>query len=100
VGAAQELESGGRKLKLSNLEKVLYRDAGFTKAHAIDYYARVSGYLHVLDCARVAFPLKKALGEAGLPSANCLHIPRVFQLIPPHPEEFVCRMLAADTIGT
>ena len=47
----QELEVGGRKLRLSNLEKVLYRAAGFTKAHAIDYYARVSGYLlpHLKD---------------------------------------------------
>jgi bifunctional non-homologous end joining protein LigD len=35
-----EVES--RKLKLSNLEKVLYPAAGFTKGQVIDYYVRVS----------------------------------------------------------
>lgn len=32
----------GRRLKLSNLDKVLYPDAGFTKAEIIDYYVRVA----------------------------------------------------------
>ena len=36
---------GGRRLTLSNLEKVLYPAAGFTKAQVIDYYVRVSEYL-------------------------------------------------------
>ncbi len=31
---------GGRELKLSNLEKVLYPDSGFTKRRLIEYYAR------------------------------------------------------------
>jgi bifunctional non-homologous end joining protein LigD len=31
----------GRKLALSNLEKVLYPEAGFTKRHVIDYYIRI-----------------------------------------------------------
>jgi bifunctional non-homologous end joining protein LigD len=32
----------GRKLKLSNLEKVLYPKAGFTKGQVIDYYTRIA----------------------------------------------------------
>lgn len=32
----------GRKVQLSNLDKVLYPKAGFTKAHVIDYYRRVA----------------------------------------------------------
>ena len=32
----------GRKLKLSNLEKVLYPKAGFTKGQVIDYYRRIA----------------------------------------------------------
>jgi bifunctional non-homologous end joining protein LigD len=32
----------GRQLRLSNLQKVLYPEAGFTKAEVIDYYARVA----------------------------------------------------------
>ena len=32
----------GRQLKLSNLEKVLYPEAGFTKGQVIDYYSRIA----------------------------------------------------------
>jgi len=35
----------GKHIPVSNLEKVLYPDAGFTKAQVIDYYIRVSDYL-------------------------------------------------------
>ena len=38
----QLVEVGGRQLKLSNLDKVLYPEAGFTKAEVIDHYARVA----------------------------------------------------------
>lgn len=36
------VEVGGRSLTLSNLDKVLYPAAGFTKAQVIDYYTRVA----------------------------------------------------------
>lgn len=41
----------GRQLNLSNLDKVLYPEAGFTKAQVIDYYARVAAVMlpHVTD---------------------------------------------------
>lgn len=37
-----EVEIGGRKLSVSNLDKVLYPATGFTKADVIDYYARIA----------------------------------------------------------
>jgi bifunctional non-homologous end joining protein LigD len=37
-----DVEIEGRQLKLSNLDKVLYPVAGFTKGQVIDYYTRVS----------------------------------------------------------
>lgn len=37
-----ETRIDGRTLKLSNLDKVLYPAAGFTKAQVIDYYARIA----------------------------------------------------------
>ncbi len=40
-----ELEVGGKRLKVSNLEKVLYPKAGFTKGQVIDYYIRISSVL-------------------------------------------------------
>ncbi|MEZ5078513.1 MAG: non-homologous end-joining DNA ligase [Solirubrobacterales bacterium] len=36
------VEVDGRELKLTNLDKVLYPAAGFTKGEMIDYYARVA----------------------------------------------------------
>ncbi|MFN0028088.1 MAG: non-homologous end-joining DNA ligase [Acidimicrobiales bacterium] len=39
------VEIGGRTLSVSNLDKVLYPEAGFTKAQVIDYYARVAPVL-------------------------------------------------------
>jgi bifunctional non-homologous end joining protein LigD len=40
-----EIEVDGRRLKLSNREKVLYPRAGFTKGEIIDYYAAVAPVL-------------------------------------------------------
>jgi bifunctional non-homologous end joining protein LigD len=36
------VEVEGRRLRLTNLDKVLYPDAGFTKAQVIDYYSRIA----------------------------------------------------------
>jgi bifunctional non-homologous end joining protein LigD len=46
-----EIEIQGRRLKLSNLEKVLYPETGFTKAQLIDYYVRIAPVLlpHLRD---------------------------------------------------
>ena len=37
-----EVEIDGRTLSLSNLDKVLYPEAGFTKGQVIDYYTRIA----------------------------------------------------------
>ena len=37
-----DVEVAGRRLTLSNLDKVLYPDAHFTKAEVLDYYARIA----------------------------------------------------------
>jgi bifunctional non-homologous end joining protein LigD len=41
----QIVEIGGRQLKLTNLDKVLYPAAKFTKGQIIDYYARIAPVL-------------------------------------------------------
>ncbi|MGQ0468200.1 MAG: non-homologous end-joining DNA ligase [Sporichthyaceae bacterium] len=50
----------GRQLSLSNLDKVLYPDAGFTKGEVIDYYTRIAPVMlpHLADRAatRIRFP--------------------------------------------
>jgi len=39
------VEVEGRKLKLTNLEKILYPAAGFTKGQVLDYYVRIAPVL-------------------------------------------------------
>jgi bifunctional non-homologous end joining protein LigD len=39
------VDVGGRHISLSNLDKVLYPETGFTKAEVIDYYHRVASVL-------------------------------------------------------
>jgi len=41
----QTIEIEGKQLELSNLEKVLYPGAGFTKAQVIDYFVRIAPVL-------------------------------------------------------
>jgi bifunctional non-homologous end joining protein LigD len=40
-----EIEVEGRKLTVSNLDKVLYPEVGFTKGQVIDYYIRIAPVL-------------------------------------------------------
>jgi bifunctional non-homologous end joining protein LigD len=40
-----EVSVEGRQLKLSNLDKVLYPESGFTKGQVIDYYTRIAPVL-------------------------------------------------------
>jgi bifunctional non-homologous end joining protein LigD len=42
VAESQTVEVDGRELKLTNLDKVLYPAAGFTKGEMVDYYAKVA----------------------------------------------------------
>src|SRR3954468_23806314 len=46
-----EVAIGNKRLKLTNLDKVLYPKAGFTKAQVIDYYLRIAKVLlpHLRD---------------------------------------------------
>ncbi|MBV9266747.1 MAG: non-homologous end-joining DNA ligase, partial [Acidobacteriaceae bacterium] len=44
-GSKQELDIEGRKVTVSNLEKLLYPESGFSKGQVIDYYIRVAPYL-------------------------------------------------------
>jgi bifunctional non-homologous end joining protein LigD len=41
-GAAGELEIGGRRLAIRNLDRVIFPSCGITKAQVLDYYVRVA----------------------------------------------------------
>ncbi|MFZ3263657.1 MAG: non-homologous end-joining DNA ligase [Terriglobales bacterium] len=51
MSAPTIVEVTGRKLSLTNLEKVLYPATGFTKGQVVDYYARIAPVLvpHLAD---------------------------------------------------
>ena len=42
---AESMSIGGKTVQFSNLNKVLYPEAGFTKGEVIDYYLRVSPFM-------------------------------------------------------
>ncbi len=42
MATSRQVEVEGRELKLTNLDKVLYPKAGFTKGEVVDYYAKVA----------------------------------------------------------
>jgi bifunctional non-homologous end joining protein LigD len=48
-----EVKIDGRRVRLSNLDKVMYPEAGFTKANVVDYYARIGTVMvpHLADRA-------------------------------------------------
>ena len=55
-----EVDVQGRRLKLSNLDKVMYPATGFTKGHVIDYYTRIApvmlGHLQDRPLTRIRYP--------------------------------------------
>jgi bifunctional non-homologous end joining protein LigD len=55
-----EVKVGGRQVRLSNLDKVMYPETGFTKGEVIDYYARIGAVMvpHLADrpITMVRFP--------------------------------------------
>jgi bifunctional non-homologous end joining protein LigD len=42
VGETRQVEVEGKELRLTNLDKVLYPETGFTKGEMVDYYAKVA----------------------------------------------------------
>ncbi|GIJ08202.1 non-homologous end-joining DNA ligase [Micromonospora andamanensis] len=71
------VEVHGRTLELSNLDKVLYPAAGFTKGEVIDYYTRIAPVLlpHLADRAltRIRYPNGvdgKSFFEKNAPAAT------------------------------
>ena len=42
MGETRQVEVDGKELRLTNLDKILYPEVGFTKGEMVDYYARVA----------------------------------------------------------
>jgi bifunctional non-homologous end joining protein LigD len=62
----------GRDLEISNLDKILYPAAGFTKGEVIDYYTRIAGTLlpHLADRALTRIRYPDGVGAPGFFEKN------------------------------
>jgi bifunctional non-homologous end joining protein LigD len=67
------VEIDGRKLELSNLDKVLYPEAGFTKAQVIDYYTRIAPVMlpHLADRPLTLHRFPNGTGAKGFYEKQC-----------------------------
>ena len=72
-GKSVDVEIEGRQLKLSNLDKVLYPEAGFTKGEVIDYYTRVGPTLltHLRNRALTLKRYPNGVDEKFFYEKNC-----------------------------
>ena len=61
------VEVDGRQLRLSNLDKVLYPEVGFTKAEVIDYYARIAPTM-LTHCSGRCITLRRFPNGVDAPS--------------------------------
>src|SRR5436190_1930402 len=68
-----EGEDDGRHLELSNLDKVLYPEAGFTKAQVIDYYTRIAPVMlpHLADRPLTLHRFPNGTGAKGFYEKQC-----------------------------
>ncbi|MEQ8717575.1 MAG: non-homologous end-joining DNA ligase [Acidimicrobiales bacterium] len=68
-----EVEIDGHTLSLSNLDKVLYPEVGFTKAEVIDYYARVAPVMlpHIADRGVTLRRFPDGVGSVGFFEKRC-----------------------------
>jgi len=63
----------GRRLDLSNLDKLLYPEAGFTKAQVIDYYTRIAPVMlpHLADRPLTLHRFPNGTGAKGFYEKQC-----------------------------
>ena len=72
AGPAGSVEVDGRRLKLANLDKVLYPASGTTKAEVIHYYAEIAPVLlpHLADRPLTVVRFPEGVGADGFFSKN------------------------------
>jgi bifunctional non-homologous end joining protein LigD len=73
ASARVAVEIDGRQLELSNLDKVLYPEAGVTKAQVIDYYTRIAPVMlpHLADRPLTLHRFPNGTGAKGFYEKQC-----------------------------
>lgn len=73
AGNRIEVEIEGKSVRLSNLDRVIYPETGFTKGDLIDYYVKVAPVLlpHLKDRPVTLRRFPEGVGEPGFWQKNC-----------------------------
>jgi bifunctional non-homologous end joining protein LigD len=76
-GDALDVEIGGRPLRLTNLDKVLWPANGFTKSQLIDFYVRIAPVLlpHIANRPMTLARFPDGVDVDGWYQTNCWHHP-------------------------
>jgi bifunctional non-homologous end joining protein LigD len=84
VSAAIEVEIGGRAVRLTNLDKVLFPATGFTKGDLIDYYARLAPVLlpHLAGRPLTLARFPDGVDGSGWYQTDCPHPPPLLLTLP------------------
>jgi bifunctional non-homologous end joining protein LigD len=97
-----EVEVDGRKLRLTNLDKVLYPATGFTKGHVVDYYARIAPAMlpHLADRPVTMVRLPDGIDGERFFEKRCPgHRPAWLDTVPLDADSTVAACCIADVPG-
>src|SRR3954447_18016145 len=91
-GEVLDVEVGDRRLRLTNLDKVLWPANGFTKSQLIDYYVRVAPVLlpHIVQRPMTLARFPDGVDVDGWYQTDCWHHPDwmpTAQVVLPHGQE-------------
>jgi bifunctional non-homologous end joining protein LigD len=101
-GTETHVEVAGRRLRLTNLDKVLYPATGFTKGQVVDYYTRVASALlpHLEDRPLTMVRLPDGVGGERFFEKRCPgHRPAWLETVPLDADSDIGACSIADLPG-
>jgi bifunctional non-homologous end joining protein LigD len=102
ASTAAEVVVGGRRLRLTNLDKVLYPTTGFTKGQVVDYYARIAPLMlaHLEDRPVTMLRLPDGIDGERFFEKRCPgHRPAWLDTVPLDADSAVAACCLADVAG-
>jgi bifunctional non-homologous end joining protein LigD len=101
-GPATQVEIDGRRLRLTNLDKVLYPATGFTKGQVVDYYAKIAPAMlpHLADRPVTMLRLPDGVDGERFFEKRCPgHRPAWLDTVPLDADSDVAACCVADVAG-
>jgi len=95
-GARQLVEVDGRRLRLTNLDKVMYPETGMTKGEVIAYYAEVAPVMVPLIAGR---PVTRLRWVHGVGTADAPEQPFFEKTLDEHAPEWLRRGVISHSDG-